>query len=243
MRQRIVQLIAVFFLFGLISLPVVHSQQPGNPGLQEKLAAVKQAAGANQQAIHQYQWVETTQVSLKGEVKSTKQSSCLYGSDGKVQKTPIETGQPQQQDSGGRHGRAKEHVIEKKKDELSDYMDQVKAVIALYVPPDPNRMQMASQAGNVSLNTTSTPGIVSLVFKNYAQPGDSLTLSFEEAQKKIASINVNTYTGDPKDVVTLTVEFASLPDGTSYPGQEVLVATAKQIQVTITNGNYQKLGS
>ena len=48
--------------------------------------------------------------------------------------------------------------------------------------------------------------------------------------------------GEAKDVVTLQVQMASLPDGTNYAGQTVLNATAKQLAVTTTNSNYQKLG-
>jgi hypothetical protein len=35
---------------------------------------------------------------------------------------------------------------------------------------------------------------------------------------------------------------ASLPDATNYPQQTVLNATAKQLVVTTTNSDYQKLG-
>jgi hypothetical protein len=37
-------------------------------------------------------------------------------------------------------------------------------------------------------------------------------------------------------------QMASLPDGTNYVQQTVLDATAKKLQVTTTNSNYQKLG-
>jgi hypothetical protein len=42
--------------------------------------------------------------------------------------------------------------------------------------------------------------------------------------------------------VTLQVHMGSLPDGTNYVEQTVLNATAKQLVVTTTNSNYQKLG-
>jgi hypothetical protein len=35
---------------------------------------------------------------------------------------------------------------------------------------------------------------------------------------------------------------ASLPDGTNYPQQTTLNASAKQLVVITTNSNYQKLG-
>ena len=130
-------------------------------------------------------------------------------------------------------------MVEKKKEEIGDYMQEVKSVIALYVPPNPQKMQQAFQAHNVSI--VPGGGAAQLVFKNYAQPGDQMTIAFDMATKKIQTLNVNTYMGQAKDVVTLAVQFASLPDGTNYAQQTVLNATAKQIQVTTTNSQYTKL--
>ncbi len=101
-------------------------------------------------------------------------------------------------------------------------------------------MEQARQAGNVSLNPV--PGAVNLIFTNHAQPGDRTTLTFDPNAKRTASVNVNTYMGETKDAVTLQVRMASLPDGTIYAQQTVLDATAKTLQVTTTNSNYQKLG-
>jgi hypothetical protein len=207
---------------------------PQNSELQEKLAAVKQAAAENKQRLAQYQWTETTQLTLKGDQKPARQFLCQYGPDGQVQKTPI--GPPPEQPSGGR---MKQRIVEKKKEEMQQYMDDVKAVLAMYVPPDPQRMQQAYQAGNVSFNPA--PGVVNLVFSNYAQPGDKMTLTFETATKKITNLNVDTYMGEAKDAVTLQVQMAALPDGTNYPARTVLNASAKELTVTTTNSNYTHL--
>jgi hypothetical protein len=209
---------------------------PQNPELQQKLAAVKQAAAENKQKLLQYQWVETTQLTLKGDAKPPTQNSCQYGPDGKVQKTAI--GPPPEPPSGGR---MKQKIIAKKKAEMKDYMQDVKAVLGLYVPPDPQKMQAAYQAGKVSLNPV--PGAVNLVFTDYALPGDKMTLTFDTATKKIAGLNISTYMGDEKDAVTLKVQMASLPDGTNYEQQTVLNATAKELVVTTTNSNYQKIAA
>jgi hypothetical protein len=207
-----------------------------NAEVQEKLAAVKQAAAENKQRLHQYQWTETTQLTLKGEEKPPSQKLCQYGPDGQVQKTPI--GPPPEQPSGGR---MKQKIIEKKKAEMQEYMEQVKGLLGMYVPPDPQKMQQAYQAGNFSVNPIG--GLVNLMFKNYAQPGDQMTVTFDPAAKKITSLNVNTYMGEAKDAVTLQVQMASLSDGTNYAQQTILNATAKQLVVTTTNANYQKLGA
>jgi hypothetical protein len=125
---------------------------------------------------------------------------------------------------------------------MKDYMGGVKKVLAMYVPPDPQRMQQAFQAGNVSLKPGGETGLAEIVFKNYAQPGDEMTIAFNTAGKKISTLNVKTWMDDPKDTVTLAVQFASLPDGTNYSQQSVLNATAKKLVVTTTSANFQPVG-
>jgi hypothetical protein len=206
-----------------------------NGEVQQKLAAAKQAAAENKQRLRQYQWTETTQLTLKGDAKPATEKLCQYGPDGQIQKTPI--GPPPEQPSGGR---LKQRIVEKKKAEMVDYMDDVKGVLSMYVPPDPDKMQQAYQAGKLSLNPAG--GVVNLIFTDYAQPGDRMTLVFNPAIKKIISLSINTYMGQAKDAVTLQVQMAGLPDGTGYPQQTILNATAKELVVTTTNSNYQKLG-
>ncbi len=222
-------------MLGVVTLAITAPAIAQNPELQQKLAAVKQAAAENKQKIRQYQWIETTQLTLKGDDKPPTRNSCRYGPDGQVQKTMI--GPPPEAPSGGR---MKQKIIAKKKAEMKDYMQDVKAVLSLYVPPDPQKMQASYQAGKLSFNPI--PGAMNLIFTDYAQPGDKMTLTFDTATKKIKGLNINTYMGQEKDVVTLQVQMASLPDGTSYESQTVLNATAKQLVVTTTNSNYQKIG-
>jgi hypothetical protein len=222
--------------FALLSLLATAAAFAQNSDLQQKLAAVQQSMAENKQKLQQYQWIETTQITLKGDSKPPTQNLCSYGADGRVQKTPI--GPPPEQPSGGR---AKEKIITKKKEEMQDYMGNVKALLSLYVPPDPQKMQKAYQAGKVSLNPAG--GAVNLIFKDYALPGDQMTLTFDAAARKISSLNINTYMEEPKNAVTLQVQMASLPDGTNYVQQTVLNAAAKQLVVTTTNSKYQKLGA
>ncbi len=76
-------LVATFaFVAGLLAIAQ-------DSALQERLAAAKKSIAENQQRLHQYQWIETTQLTLKGDPKPPKQNLCQYGPDGQVQKTPI----------------------------------------------------------------------------------------------------------------------------------------------------------
>jgi hypothetical protein len=230
----------VVVLMAVAGLSTVAFAQMGgagsNPELQQKLMALKQSAAENKQKLHQYQWVETTQITLKGEQKPERVSQCSYGPDGQVQKVPM--GAPAATpDKRGLRGR----VIEKKTDEMKEYMQQVQSLLSMYVPPNAELMQQAFEKHNVSMDKTMGTSMASLVFKNYAKQGDQMTIGFDTASKKIKTINVNTYMDGPSDAVALAVQMSSLPDGTNYAQKTVLNATAKQIQVTTTSSNYAKL--
>lgn len=222
-------------VFGAVALVATCFSFGQNNALQERVAVIKQSMAENKQRLSQYQWIETTQLTLKGDQKPTSQDLCRYGPDGRVQKTAL--GAPPPPPSGGR---LKQRVIAKKKEEMKDYMGDVKALISLYVPPNPQGIEQAQQAGKISLNPAG--GVLNLVFRDYVKPGDQMTLTFDTASKKIVSLAVNTYIEQPKDVVTLQVQMGVLPDGTNYVQQTVLNATAKKLVATTTNSNYQKLG-
>src|SRR5258708_7224668 len=54
-------------LFGGLSLAAVaQAASGGGSELQQKVADLKQASAANKQKLHQYQWIETRQITLKG---------------------------------------------------------------------------------------------------------------------------------------------------------------------------------
>jgi len=217
-----------------LALSVALVSPAQDNALQEKVAAVKQSMAANTQRLHQYQWTETTQLTLNGDLKPPSQNLCQYGPDGQVQKNPL--GPPPEQPSGGR---LKQRIIEKKKGEMQEYMGQVKSLVGMYVPPDLQKIEQAQQAGRISLNPAGS--VVNLVFRDYVQPGDQMTLAFDTNARKIVTLSVNTYMGETKDKVTLQVQMSTLPDGTNYVQQTVLSASAKKLSATTTNSDYRKL--
>ncbi len=227
-------------------LAAAFAQHP-DPGAakQAKIDVLKQSLAKNQAELKKYAWTETTQISLKGEVKKQEEKECQYGPDGKVQKTPLQTGsepQEQAQAGGGRRrgGLLKKQIVEKKVGEMKDYMERVGALVHEYVPPDPQKIQAAASAGNVSV----LPGqpVSAITIKNYLKQGDSVTLGFDTVAKKLVTYNVDSYLDSPKDdAVKLAVDFAQLPDGTNHVQQSLLNATGKKIEVKVTNSNYKKL--
>jgi hypothetical protein len=219
------------------------------PAAAERAAAVKEALAQNQAALKQYTWIETTDVSLKGEVKKHEQKQCSYGADGKVVKTPMAGAAPaapkeKEKGGGGRRGggRVKESIVENKVEDLKEYMEKVVALVHQYVPPDPQKIKAAESAGNVAASPGT--GVTTLTVKSYAKPGDALAIGFDPAAKKLSSYSVTSYVEKPKDDdVTLNVMFGRLADGTSYPQEIVMVVKAKNIQVKITNSGHKKAGA
>lgn len=227
---------------GLVTLTLIASAAAQAGGgasaeVKQRLAALKQSVATNQQKLHKYQWTEVQQMTLKGETKPQQQFMCQYGPDGKVEKYPM--GPQQQQPSGGR---LKQRMIEKKKAEMKDYLGDVKSLLAMYIPPSPQKLQQAAQSGNLALSKDAAAGLVNLTFKNYAQPGDQMAIAFDPAANKIVNVNVSTYMGEAKDAVTLMVSFSTLPDGTNYPEKTVLDLAAKQLNITTLNTNYHLFG-
>jgi hypothetical protein len=211
--------------------------QDPKAAVQEKVAAIKEAMAKNQASLRQYSWTAHTEVSVKGEVKNQKDELCHYGPDGKVVKTPLSAPPPARQARG-----MKGKIIEKKKEEMKDYMERAGTLIAHYVPPSSEKMQESLQTGKASLSEADS-GFAVLVFKDYYKPGDALTLKFDRAAKKLSKINVDSFLDDASDKVLLDVTFEALPDGTNCVGRTHLRADAKQIDVNVQNVDYKKAGS
>ncbi len=203
--------------------------------LQQKLAAAKDAAAINQQALRSYTWLEKTELSVKGEIKTTKVDSCRYGPDGKLQKTPVVQPPPPQQKRGLRG-----KIVAKKTGEMKEELAATAALIRQYVPPNPGLLQVVMNAGTASLSQAG-PAYIALKFPGYAKAGDALTLTFEKEVKTLHQIDVTTWLEAPDKPVTLRVMMQALPDGTSYPGEIVLTIPGSALEVHITRSNYQRL--
>src|SRR5215510_14048409 len=122
-RTQLPQIARGFVIISVVLGSYVAQAQDPAADKQARTAAIKQSLAENQAALKQYTWIETTQVSMKGEVKKEEQKQCFYGADGKVQKTPIPGAAPQQQQQsqtggGRRGGRVKKAIVENKVEDL-----------------------------------------------------------------------------------------------------------------------------
>jgi hypothetical protein len=228
-------------LSGALLLSTTLAAQTPSPD--ERLATLKKSLAESAMRIRQYQWVETTAISLKGEEKSRSQKTVLYGADGKLQKTPIAAPAPAAEppSRGGRGGRVKGKIIENKKDEMKEYMEKAVALIQSYVPPNPAKIQAAKDAGKMAVQQAPAGG-ARIEFKDYVKPKDLLAIEIDPSGTRLSTITVASYMDSPDDAVTLNVVFAALEDGTSYTSKTTLDAKAKNITVVVSNSGHKKMG-
>jgi hypothetical protein len=229
------------------ALGVSLAAGPANPSqagptLDERVAALKQSLQDSQARIRKYEWIETTIVSLKGEEKTRRQQRCYYGADGALQKVPMgEAAPPPAQPSGRRGGRLKAKVVENKKDDMKEYMEQAVALVRQYVPPKPADIQRVKDAGKVTAGSPSR-GQAQISLADYLKPGDRLSFDIDAVANRLLGLMVNTYMDKPEDAVTLDVQMGLLDDGTSHTAQTTLDAAEKKIRVVIQNAGYRPLG-
>lgn len=235
MKMRIAAIVAALVVSAIPCL----AQEGGGAGAQQRVAQLKEALAANRKALMKYEWTQNTQVSIKGDTKKDDTYTCRYGPDGQVQKTLLGPSPIQQKQipTSGIKGK----IAQKKVAEMQDYVSRLKSLIGHYAPPNPEMIQNAVHAGNVSVNPQGG-GTVSLIFTNFYKSGDKVTIGFDPATKKLVSYDVNTWLDDPqKDIVTMTNTFTSLPNGVTYLADTVLNATGKQIQITTHNDSYHPI--
>jgi len=225
----------IMVMSGLITAAVCAVVLGQAEALKTHVASIKASLAQNQQNLKHYQWNETTAVLMNGEEKSRKVYQVHYGPDGTIQKTEV-MATPEKHARGVRG-----HIMEKKKEEMTEEMKRAMEIVKQYVPPDPARIQAAMNSGNASVHMAEPGKKVSLTFRNYQMPGDQLTLEFDPSTRHILGANVATYMDDPKNPVDLVVQFGTLPDGTTHPSQSTLNLKSKNLTVVTTNSNYTKL--
>jgi len=222
----------LILVLAVLALPGFAQQ----PTAAERAALLKATVEASQAVLKQYEWIETTVVSLKGEEKSRKQERCYYGADGGVQKVEVNSTPPPAKKRGLRG-----KIAASKQEELTDYMKSAIALVKSYVPPNPAKLQIAKDAGKVSIDVLQPGKRARLNFRDYEKPGDNLGVEVDLTSNRPLGIKVASYLDDPKDAVTLDVRMGQLNDGTTYPSDAALDAKAKKLTVTVKNSGYRKM--
>jgi hypothetical protein len=180
--------------------------------------------------LAQYTWQEQETVSVRGDVKKQALYQVVLGANGQAVKTDI----TQSQSSGRTRG-----IRARIAQNYEDYGKQIAALAASYMQADPASLQTLYAQGKVSVGSAG-PGLSAITVKGYVKPGDTVTITFDPAQKAVVSIRIASYLSDPSDGVTIAASFAKLPDGTNHASTVQIDGQSKSLVVQETNLNYQK---
>jgi hypothetical protein len=207
-------------------------------------AKVAAAIKGNAQALRAFSWQQRMQLQLKGETKKVTLNQMTYDYSGNVQKTLLSEqpppGESQQSSDGGRRGRLKEKIVEKKTGEFKDMMEGIASLVKSYTELPPEQLKADLQHANFSQGQGDMASSLQIQMANVIQNGDTLTIWIDDRALLFRKVAITTsYEQNP---VTATANYAMLPGGQVYMAQAIVNYPAKQVVVQIDNSNYQKNG-
>ena len=192
----------------------------------EKLAAVM---AENAKRLHQYTYKQRTEVLYKGEDKIVRLNDMRFGPDGKRQATLISQTGGEEPATGLGH-----RIINKKREEVKEYVERLSALVENYLPPDPEKLRKALTTAEI----VPAGNTLALTMKGYLKSGDSLALVVDTATRKVKRVDLKTALD--KDSISVTAEMASVPGGPDYPSLVKIQAPSKKLEIDISAYDFVK---
>jgi hypothetical protein len=201
-----------------------------------------QAQQANTTALREYTWKRRTELKLKGESKKVTMEQVRYDIDGKLEKTAIGGAPepPQEQPAAGRGrrgGRLKQEVIENKKEEFAELMQNLGALAASYGQLPQEKLQDFAKTATVVKGDGADAGTVRIQGANILVEGDSMSIWIDPTSYMMRRVEIGTWL--EKKPVSLVSEYRSVDNGPTYQARAVLRYPEKQIELTVENFEYQ----
>ena len=219
-------LLTTLMIFGL-ALPVFA----GDPTLAELVDAFKTNMAESQTVLRQYEWTETTVVTLDGNEVSRKRHGCYYDANGNFLREPLS---PQ----GKRFERGM--LPPDEKEQLTDYMQAAVKLLRQYIPLNPSGIQAARLTGGLVFKVTEPGRRGLLTISNFLLAGDRMVLDLDLATNRPLSVNIDSYLDNQNEPVSLAVSFGSLYGTASFARETVLEAKGKKLRIAIQTSDYYK---
>jgi hypothetical protein len=201
------------------------------------LAQVKdkfaQAQRENAQAMRQYTWKSRTEVRKNGETKNVQLALMRYDIDGSIQKTPMGGTQAQTPDKPMRGIRGR--VVEKKKEEFKELMENLGELVKSYSHLTPEKMQSFLASAAI---TPGVGGVVQILGRNVLHTGDSMTVWVDPATQKQRKVEIQAFCD--KYPVRAVSDFRDLPDGPTYLARSVVDYPKEELQLITENFDYER---
>lgn len=219
------------------------SAQGQQPTPQQRAAMLKQWMEASQAQLRNYQWYTETVITVDGTVESDVRERCYYGEDGTVQKVSMGDSVEHSKPLPGLllPGKLFNKIAEHKQEEMKEYINNAVTLLHSYIPPGSTDIQAAIHAGLLSVNMLDPGKRVELVFKDFKKSGDQLGVEIELPTNRLLGLSVKSYLDSPDDPIDVNVSMNVMADGTIYTQKAVLTASAKDLEITVTNSDYERI--
>ena len=202
--------------------------------LQDRVASLNTLLADSQAALRHYEWIETTIVTLHGEVKSRKQERCYYGSDGSLKQDDVYL-------SGLlKAGPREDGRADAPPRDLTEALHHALSLAKSYLPLNPTEMQAARYAGRVSIIALQLGKRIRVKVLDYYKVGDEVGIEIDLVKNRIVHVTVASYLDNITDVVTLNATMSQLGDGTTYPSTVVLEERTRSLSVAVQDTGYRK---
>jgi hypothetical protein len=232
-RTRLLPCVARTLVVALAGAGRIAGAQAPQLSIQDRVAALNSLVAESQAALKHYEWIETTIVTLRGEVRFRKQERCYYGPDGTLKKADVySSGLP-------RVAPREAGRTDRKPKDLTDAMQSAPSLVKSYIPLDPTDMQAARRAGRVSVVVLQSGKRARVDVLDYHKVGDEVGIEIDLAKNRIVRVTVSTYLDNITDVVTLNATMGQLSDGTAYPAAIMLEEPTKSLNVAVQDTGYR----
>ena len=214
-----------------VSAIPVPAQDAANQTMRAQVAAkVTAARQANAAAMQQYTWDQRTEVLEDGVVKDTKVEMVNWV-NGQYQKSLVSDQGP----SLPRFG-IRKRIAEEKQKEAKEYAAGLKSLLQQYTLD--SSPQLLAFYDKAQVSGPDANGLLALSGGSVVMPGDSMTVWINANTHKAAKAFIATnYNGNP---VTMNATFNVLASGLSYMNFADVQIPAKQMEVQVSNFNYNK---
>lgn len=182
-----------------------------------------------------YTWKSQVEVSLNGDLRSTKVYQVTALPDGTHQKTELSS-----DDAPGPRGPLRQRLAHKMEDREADWIEGLKTQLEGYSKLTPAQIEAFTKTAQITEVPDSKPPAVRVVGKGLVTPDDQVTMVVALQGDTKIPLEMHVQTAYDAQPVKLDVTFATLEGSIPYAAQTAMTIPSKSLVVTIQNSDYKK---
>jgi hypothetical protein len=222
-------------IVGALVLPVCAAESVAV----QRVIALKARMAEDQAVLRQYEWLETTTISLKGEVKGRRLRHCSYDADGVLRKVPFNPAAPEHKRF--RQNGKDERKAEAEEGELTKYMQEAVNLVHQYVPLNPNGIKAVSDENKLWFSVSDPGKQGQLNIKDFLVQGDYVILDMDLTNDRPLALKIGSFLDTEGIPAFLSVTFGSLYGTAAFVREAVFEAKEMGLQISVKNSDFNKV--